>query len=58
MDSKEIKMAILSNKLDDKKLELFLRKEFKNTIQALFNALFVLMRDPNKNSEKINEKIW
>ena len=54
MDSKEIKMAILSNKLDDKKLELFLRKEFKNTIQALFNALFVLMRDPNKNSEKIN----
>lgn len=54
MDSKEIKMEILSNKINEKKMNTYLKKDFKSTIQALFNALFVLLREPIKNQNKIN----
>lgn len=54
MDSKEIKMGLIKGKIDNKKLGNLFDSDFKDAIQGLFNTIFVLMRDPVKNDDKIN----
>lgn len=54
MDSKVIKEEILSHKFNEKKIDIYVKKDFKATIQAIINAIYKLIKEHSKNEEKVS----